>query len=98
MYHAIGVRTGAVSSIQAGWRITEVTRWTALRTGDRIWGNSLLADYKVPRSLHLVDEIERSPAGKPDYRWARDIADAARLHRSDLREARRSASFRAPVA
>ena len=29
-----------------------------------------LAHYKVPRSLHLVDEIERSPAGKPDYRWA----------------------------
>jgi acyl-CoA synthetase (AMP-forming)/AMP-acid ligase II len=40
-----------------------------------------LAHYKVPRSLHLVDEIERSPSGKPDYRWARDIADAAVSHR-----------------
>ena len=26
-----------------------------------------LAGYKVPRALHLVDTIDRSPAGKPDY-------------------------------
>ena len=32
-----------------------------------------LAGYKVPRKMHLVDEIVRSPAGKPDYRWARDL-------------------------
>ncbi len=31
-----------------------------------------IAGYKVPRSLWLVDEIKRSPAGKPDYRWAKD--------------------------
>jgi acyl-CoA synthetase (AMP-forming)/AMP-acid ligase II len=30
-----------------------------------------LAGYKVPRSLVLVDEVVRSPSGKPDYRWAR---------------------------
>jgi len=29
-----------------------------------------LAGYKVPRSLWLVDEVKRSPSGKPDYRWA----------------------------
>jgi acyl-CoA synthetase (AMP-forming)/AMP-acid ligase II len=29
-----------------------------------------LAGYKAPRSLYLVDEVRRSPAGKPDYRWA----------------------------
>jgi acyl-CoA synthetase (AMP-forming)/AMP-acid ligase II len=33
-----------------------------------------LAGYKVPRSLHLVDHVERQPSGKPDYRWARDVA------------------------
>jgi acyl-CoA synthetase (AMP-forming)/AMP-acid ligase II len=33
-----------------------------------------IAGYKVPRELHLVDKIERSPSGKPDYRWAKDIA------------------------
>src|SRR3954452_9971700 len=29
-----------------------------------------VAGYKVPRELHLVDRIERSPSGKPDYPWA----------------------------
>jgi len=35
---------------------------------------TLVAGYKVPRELHLVGKIERSPSGKPDYRWAKDIA------------------------
>ena len=30
-----------------------------------------LAGYKVPRALHVVDEIPRSPAGKADYASAR---------------------------
>ena len=30
-----------------------------------------IAGYKVPRSLWLVEEVKRSPAGKPDYTWAR---------------------------
>ncbi|WP_197378797.1 acyl-CoA synthetase [Mycolicibacterium mengxianglii] len=34
-----------------------------------------IAGYKVPRSLWLVDEIKRSPAGKPDYRWAKDTTE-----------------------
>jgi fatty-acyl-CoA synthase len=33
-----------------------------------------LAAYKAPRHLVLVDAIERSPSGKPDYRWAREVA------------------------
>jgi 3-oxocholest-4-en-26-oate---CoA ligase len=33
-----------------------------------------LAGYKVPKGLVLVDEVRRSPAGKPDYTWARDVA------------------------
>jgi acyl-CoA synthetase (AMP-forming)/AMP-acid ligase II len=33
-----------------------------------------IAGYKVPRELHLVDKIERSPSGKPDYRWAKNVA------------------------
>jgi acyl-CoA synthetase (AMP-forming)/AMP-acid ligase II len=32
-----------------------------------------VAGYKVPRQLHVVDKIERSPSGKPDYRWATTI-------------------------
>ncbi len=33
-----------------------------------------IAGYKVPRELVLADHIERSPSGKPDYRWARSLA------------------------
>ncbi len=33
-----------------------------------------VAGYKVPRELHLVDEIPRQPSGKPDYPRARAIA------------------------
>jgi acyl-CoA synthetase (AMP-forming)/AMP-acid ligase II len=33
-----------------------------------------VAGYKAPRELVLVDEILRSPSGKPDYRWARATA------------------------
>jgi acyl-CoA synthetase (AMP-forming)/AMP-acid ligase II len=33
-----------------------------------------VSGYKVPRELHLVDQIVRSPSGKADYRWAKEIA------------------------
>ena len=33
-----------------------------------------IAGYKVPREVHLVDEVVRSPSGKADYRWAKEIA------------------------
>jgi 3-oxocholest-4-en-26-oate---CoA ligase len=33
-----------------------------------------VAGYKAPRELVLVDEIVRSPSGKPDYRWAKATA------------------------
>jgi acyl-CoA synthetase (AMP-forming)/AMP-acid ligase II len=38
-----------------------------------------IAGYKLPRRLHVVDLIQRSPSGKPDYSWATAIvtADAA---------------------
>jgi acyl-CoA synthetase (AMP-forming)/AMP-acid ligase II len=32
-----------------------------------------LAGYKAPRALCLVDEVRRSAAGKPDYRWAGEV-------------------------
>jgi acyl-CoA synthetase (AMP-forming)/AMP-acid ligase II len=35
-----------------------------------------IAGYKVPRLLILVDEVVRSPSGKPDYRWALSAAGA----------------------
>lgn len=35
-----------------------------------------IAGYKAPRSLWFVDEVKRSPAGKPDYRWAKEQTEA----------------------
>ncbi|ACY20201.1 AMP-dependent synthetase and ligase [Gordonia bronchialis DSM 43247] len=36
-----------------------------------------LAGYKVPRTIVFVDEVKRTPAGKADYRWAKNAAAAA---------------------
>jgi acyl-CoA synthetase (AMP-forming)/AMP-acid ligase II len=33
-----------------------------------------LAGYKIPRAVVFVDDTVRSPSGKPDYRWAKEIA------------------------
>ena len=35
---------------------------------------TLIAGYKVPREVHLVDQMVRHPSGKPDYPWARGVA------------------------
>ena len=35
-----------------------------------------IAGYKVPRELHVVETIVRSPSGKPDYRWAKSLAES----------------------
>lgn len=32
-----------------------------------------IARYKFPKDIVFVDKIERSPAGKADYRWARSL-------------------------
>ncbi|GAA4062080.1 acyl-CoA synthetase [Nonomuraea soli] len=36
-----------------------------------------LSGYKVPRTYVFVERMQRSPAGKADYRWARETAEAA---------------------
>ena len=33
-----------------------------------------IARYKLPKATVFVDEVVRSPAGKADYRWAREVA------------------------
>ena len=35
---------------------------------------TLIAGYKTPRELKVVDEVVRSPSGKADYRWAKEVA------------------------
>jgi acyl-CoA synthetase (AMP-forming)/AMP-acid ligase II len=38
-----------------------------------------LAGYKLPRELHLVELVQRSPSGKPDYPWAQKVATMAEV-------------------
>jgi fatty-acyl-CoA synthase len=33
-----------------------------------------IARYKLPKEIVFVDSIVRSPAGKADYRWAKQVA------------------------
>jgi len=38
---------------------------------------TLIAGYKIPREVHVVDQMVRHPSGKPDYPWARGVAAGA---------------------
>jgi fatty-acyl-CoA synthase len=38
-----------------------------------------IAGYKLPKDLIRVDQVMRSPAGKPDYGWARTLVSSASL-------------------
>ena len=33
-----------------------------------------IARYKLPKAFVYVEEIVRSPSGKADYRWAKQVA------------------------
>jgi 3-oxocholest-4-en-26-oate---CoA ligase len=46
-----------------------------------------LARYKVPKAFCWVDRVVRSPAGKPDYGWARAQAVSASVPSGDHRQA-----------
>jgi acyl-CoA synthetase (AMP-forming)/AMP-acid ligase II len=41
----------------------------------RTHAEPLLADYKLPRAVVVVDAISRGPNGKPDYKWAKALAE-----------------------
>lgn len=38
--------------------------------------DGVIADYKIPRRLVIVERVERGPNGKADYRWAEQVARA----------------------
>ena len=59
-----GERVGAVVELRPG---AEDVDTEVLRSHCR----TLLAGYKVPASIELVDRVVRSPSGKADYRWAK---------------------------
>jgi acyl-CoA synthetase (AMP-forming)/AMP-acid ligase II len=64
-----------------GERVTAVVEWrpgqTATLEDIQAHCRTKIAGYKVPRALCTVDQIVRSPSGKPDYRWAKETAAAA---------------------
>ncbi|MBT3246797.1 MAG: AMP-binding protein [Actinobacteria bacterium] len=41
------------------------------------YSRTVLAGYKVPKRILLVDLIRRGPNGKPDYRWAREVLEGS---------------------
>ncbi|MEU9227751.1 acyl-CoA synthetase [Streptomyces massasporeus] len=43
----------------------------------RTYCRDRLAGYKIPRQLVITESIQRSPSGKADYRWAREVAATA---------------------
>jgi 3-oxocholest-4-en-26-oate---CoA ligase len=62
----------------------QVTAVVALRPGMKVADDELrdeaanvLARYKLPKAFVFVDRVERTPSGKPDYRWAKATAQAA---------------------
>jgi 3-oxocholest-4-en-26-oate---CoA ligase len=63
----------------------QVTAVVQPRAGERLDSTELgnfagqhLARYKLPRTFVVVDEMVRSPSGKPDYRWAKQRGMEAR--------------------
>ena len=37
-----------------------------------------LSGYKLPKEVIFVDEVERAPNGKANYKWAKEVADEYR--------------------
>jgi len=64
---------------------SEVVAVVAARPGAALTSDDILAvaaerlaRYKLPKQVVFVDQIRRSPAGKPDYRWAQQVAVEAK--------------------
>jgi len=61
-----------------GHRVVAIVQPAAAAGFDRVEFERVcrasLAGYKVPRDVVVVDSIRRSPAGKADYTWAKQVA------------------------
>ena len=62
----LGQRVSAVVAVVPGSRVD--------LEGLRAHCRGRLAGYKVPRSVRFVDRLQRTAAGKQDYRWASAVA------------------------
>jgi fatty-acyl-CoA synthase len=66
----------------------EVVAIVRIRDGYDVTDDELIAEahahiarYKLPKTVVRVGEIVRSPSGKADYRWARELAAGSQLRR-----------------
>ncbi len=59
----------AIVRIRAGYDVDDA--------GLRQEAERHIARYKLPKSIVYVDEVLRSPSGKADYRWAKQVAAAS---------------------
>lgn len=60
-----GSRVTAVVQLRPGHSVTLQDLAAHCRTH--------IASYKLPRELHVVEQLRRSPSGKPDYPWAQEV-------------------------
>ncbi len=65
-----GERVAAVLQPRAG---SALSSFEALQSHCR----RHLAGHKVPRQMAVVEEVPRSPSGKADYQWAKQVAEGA---------------------
>jgi acyl-CoA synthetase (AMP-forming)/AMP-acid ligase II len=65
-----GERVAAIVQLRPGATLTLQDLDTHSRT--------MIAGYKVPRELHVVDRVLRHPSGKPDYPWAKEVVTQAK--------------------
>ncbi|CAB4888322.1 unannotated protein [freshwater metagenome] len=61
-----GEQVTAIVQVRPGSELTDADVKAHCRTE--------LADYKAPRTVLFVDEIQRTPVGKADYQWAKATA------------------------
>ncbi|MGA3146869.1 MAG: acyl-CoA synthetase [Acidimicrobiales bacterium] len=78
-----------VPDLNFGERVAALVQ---LRPGHHVVADGLaqharerLSPYKVPREIIVVEEIRRSPSGKPDYPWAKEFAERRLGRTSDPR-------------
>ncbi|MEN4424107.1 acyl-CoA synthetase [Mycobacteroides chelonae] len=66
-----GQHVGAVVAVRPGVELTFEDLDTHARKE--------IAGYKVPRSVWIVDTVKRNPAGKADYRWAKEVSETEKV-------------------
>jgi len=76
-----GVKDAQVIGVASERWGQEVNALVSLADGQQITAQDIkdhtrriLADYKTPKRVFILEEIQRTVTGKPNYEWAREIA------------------------